>query len=116
MRILVTVKPRMYRETLALALHKHRPDAEVLLAPSGALDGEVKDFAPDLLVRNDNDGLGPEYLNAIACRIEVLYTDGMGARINLGGQVRQIEDMSVEDLLAILEEVEEFTSSREPVK
>jgi hypothetical protein len=49
----------MYRETLALALHTHRPGDEVMLAPSDSLDGEVRSFAPDLLVRNDNDGLPP---------------------------------------------------------
>lgn len=110
MRILVTVKPKMYRETLALTLHKHRPNAEVMLASADSVDGRVKEFAPDLLVRNDNDGLAPEYLNAIACRIEVLYTDGMGARINLNGRIREVEDMGVEDLLAVLDEVEEYIS------
>lgn len=110
MRILVIVKPRMYRETLALALHKHRPDAEVMLAPADSLDGEVKSFAPDLLVRNDNDGLAPEYLNAVACRIEILFSNGMGARISLDGRIRQMEDMSVKDLLAVLDEVETFVA------
>jgi hypothetical protein len=114
-RILVTVKPQMYRETMALLLLKHRPDAEVILAPADFLDGEAKSFAPDLLVRNDTDGLSPEYLNGIACRIEMLYSDGMGARINLNGQIREIDDMSVEDLLAVLDEVEEFIS-RETVE
>ena len=113
MRILVTVNPRMYRETLALALLKHRPDTEVLLAPADSLDGEVTAFGPDLLVRSDDDGLAPEYLNAIACRIEIFYSDGMGARINLNGRVRRIEDMSLKDLIAVLDEVEAFIS-REP--
>ncbi len=112
MRILVTVKPRMYRETLALALHKHRPDAELMLAPSDSLNGEVEDFGPDLLVRNDNDGAGPEYLNAITCRIEILFTDGMGARVNLNGRVWKMDDMSVEDLLAVVDEVAEFVSGQ----
>ena len=110
MRILVTVKPQMYRETLALTLLKHRPDAEVMLAPADSLDGEVTDFGPDLLVRSDDDGLAPEYLNAITCRIEILYSDGMGARINLNGRVWEIEDMSVKDLLAVLDDVEAFIS------
>lgn len=110
MRVLITIKPQMYRETLALALHKHRPDAEVMLAPASYLDDQIDGFEPDLLVRNDNDGLSPDYLNTIAFRIEILLTDGMGARINLGGQVRKIEDMSVDDLLSVLDEVEELLS------
>ena len=110
MRILVTVKPRMYRETLALALHEHRPDAEVMLAPADSLDGEVERFGPHLLVRNDNDGVAPQYLNAIACRIEILFSDGMGARINMNGRVREMEDISVQELLMVVDEVEEFIS------
>lgn len=31
-RVLVTVKPQMYREALALTLHQHRPDIEVMLS------------------------------------------------------------------------------------
>lgn len=112
MRILVTVKPKMYRETLALVLHEHRPDAEVMLAPPGSVDGEAVDFGPDLLVRNDDDGAAPDYLNAVACRIEILFTDGMGARINLDGRVQKVEDMDVDDLLAVLDEVEELVSGK----
>lgn len=33
MRILVTVKPRMYREAIALSIHQHHPDFVVTLAP-----------------------------------------------------------------------------------
>ena len=113
MRILVTVKPQMYRETLALALHEHRPGDEVMLAPSEMLDGEVRDFGPHLLVRNDNDGAAPEALETVACRIDVLLSDGMGARISLDGRVWKIDDMCVEDLLAVVDEAEELTS-REP--
>ena len=110
MRILVTVKPQMYRETLALALLKHRPDAEVMLAPADSLDGEVREFGPDLLVRNDNDGQPQEYLDIIPCRIEVLFSDGMDVRVNLDGQVREVKDMSVADLISVLDEVEAFIS------
>src|SRR5215211_3078215 len=98
----------MYRETVALALHEHRPDAEVMIAPSESLDGEVTRFRPHLLVRNYDDGAGPESLNAIACRIEILYTDGMGARIDLNGRIREIEDLSLDDLLRLVDEVEQL--------
>ena len=114
MRVLVTVKPRMYRETLALTLHQHRPDAEVMIAPSEYLDGEVTRFRPHLLVRNDDDGAAPEALETVACRIDVLLSDGMGAKIKLDGRVWKIEDMNVADLLAVVDEVEELISRSEP--
>ena len=58
MRILVTAKPKMYREALALALHRHRPDFEVMLVSAESLDGEIGSFRPHLLLRNDNDRAG----------------------------------------------------------
>jgi hypothetical protein len=61
-RVLVTVEPRMYREAIALAVHRNRPEAEVMLVPEEVLDGQVKDFAPHVLVRNDSDGVVPEGL------------------------------------------------------
>lgn len=106
MRILVTVKPQMYREALALALHEHRPDDEVLLAPPELLDGQAKDFGPHVLLRNDTDGAVPEGLENVVCRIEVLFSDGLNAKIRLGGRFWKIEDISIDDLLGILDEVE----------
>ncbi len=65
----------MYRETLALAIREHRPDAEVMFAFPGSLDG-------------------------------------MGAGINLGGRVWKMDDMSVEDPLAVVDEVAELVSGK----
>jgi hypothetical protein len=39
MRILITVKPRMYREAIAASIHRHRPDAEIVLAPPSPWTG-----------------------------------------------------------------------------
>ena len=109
MRILVTVQPQMYREALALALQRYRPDAEVLLDPLESPDGALESFGPHLLVRNDTDGtdlltlVGEELL----CWVEILYSDGMDAKIHLdGGEVRQIKDISMSNLLALADEVE----------
>ena len=112
MRILVTVKPRMYREAIGLALHKHRPDAEVLLAAPEFLDGQADSFAPHVLLRNDTDGEAPGDRESVVCRIEVLFSDGLGARISLDGRVWNIEDISTDDMVAILEEVEGLIGSR----
>jgi hypothetical protein len=45
-RVLITLEPRMYREAIALALRRSRPDSEVLLAAEESLNGQVHDFAP----------------------------------------------------------------------
>jgi hypothetical protein len=107
-RVLVTVEPRMYRQAIALALQRARPYSEVLLAPEDVLDGQVKDFAPHVLVRNDSGREIPEeQLDGVVCRVEVLYTDHMAALISVGGRSYTIEDASMDDLLSIVDEVEE---------
>ena len=110
-RVLVTVEPRMYREAIALAVQRHRPEAEVLLVPENFADGQVEGFAPHVLVRNDGDGAVPEeLLEGVVCRVEVLYTDGMATRVSVGDRSFTIEDASMEDLLALVDEAEGLVS------
>ena len=45
-RVLVTVEPRMYREAIAIAVHRNRPEAEVMLVAEEGMDGQAYDFAP----------------------------------------------------------------------
>ena len=111
-RVLVAVEPRMYREAIALALQRARPNTEVMLAPEDLLDGQVKDFAPHVLVRNESDQRIPEgQLDGVVCRVEVLYTDGMAARISVGGTTYTIEDASMDALLDLVDEVEKGSVS-----
>lgn len=70
MRILVSVKPKMYREAIALALHIHRPHTEVMLTAPESLDGRVEDFSPHLFVRTDAEGVAPEAPESVACLID----------------------------------------------
>jgi hypothetical protein len=111
-RVLITVEPRMYREALALAVQHHRPDAEVMLVPESTMDGQVDGFGPHVLVRNDGHGAAfPEkLLGSVVCRVEVLYTDHMAARVTVGGRTFTIEDACVDDLLALVDEAEAIAS------
>ena len=110
-RVLITVEPRMYREAIALAVQRRRPEAEVLLVPVEVMDGQVKEFAPHVLVRNDFDRAIPEeLLSSVVCRMEVLYTDGMAARVSVGGSTYTIEDATMEDLIALVDEAEDLVS------
>lgn len=108
MRVLITVKPRMYRESLALALSQNRPDFEVMLAPSASLNGQVEGFGPHLLIRNDTDGVDMELMRGIRCWIEILYSDGMDARVSLDDEVWSIKDISTKDLLEIVDRTEKL--------
>ena len=68
-------------------------------------------MSPQVLVRKDSDGTIPErLLGGVVCRVEVLFTDGMAARINMGERSYMIEDASLEDLLSLLDETEKLAS------
>jgi len=106
MRILITVAPLMYREALAMAIHQDRPDIEVLIGTLGELDGQAEAFDPHLLIRNDTDGADMSLQTGVLCWIEVLYSDGLNARVSLDGKVWEIEDISIENLLGLVKEAE----------
>jgi hypothetical protein len=104
MRVLVTVSPQMYREAIALSLHRNRPHFEVRLAPPEAAEEQVRDFRPHLLVHNDTDGLDPGVLDGVPFWVEVCYSDGMDAKIGVDGRVEEARDISTERLLRVADE------------
>ncbi len=108
MRILITVSPLMYRESLALAIYQHRPDFEVRITLPEDSHEEVGRFDPHVLVRADNDGFDPLLLERIPCWVEVMYSDHMNARIALDGSIEEISDMPIDDLLRVVDEAEQF--------
>ncbi len=107
-RILVAVEPCMYREVIALSLHQHRPDAEVLICPPEFLEGEIGRFGPHLLVLDDNGGIAPDGLTEVLYQVEILLGVSMDARISVDGQAREVKDICTEDLLAVVGEAEKL--------
>ena len=108
MRILIAVNQRMYREVIALSLHQHRPDAEVLLCPPEVLDREIGRFEPHLVVLDDNGGAAPDGLSGVLYRVEILLGASMDARISVDGQTREVQDIRTEDLLAVVDKAEKM--------
>ena len=113
MRILIAIKPRVYREVLALSLQHQRPDAEVLISPPESLDGEVGRFEPHLVICNE--GAVPNIPPGVLCRVEIMLSDGLDARIGLNGQVTEAKDVGTEDLLALVDQTEKMISREETV-
>jgi hypothetical protein len=106
-RILITITPRMYREVIALSIHRHRPDFEVLLAPPWPLDGRAERFEPHVLVHDDADeaGLPPAVADeGVVCRVRILKTERIDATIELDGTTTEVRDACLEDLFGVLDE------------
>lgn len=108
MRVLITVQPQMYREALAVALRRHRPDAEVVLGSPESLDGQMGPFSPHLLLRNDTNRDDMDQEKGVLCWIEILYSDSLDAKVSIDGEVWNIEDISMDDLMALVDKVEKL--------
>jgi hypothetical protein len=64
-----------------------------------------------VLVRNDSDREIPEgQLGSVVLSVEVLYTDGMSARISVGARSYAIEDATMDDLISLVDEAEGLAS------
>ena len=109
MRILIANTPLMYRETLALAVHRHNPAFEVMMADPASMDGEAERFSPHVLVRDD-DGIEVASPDGVVCWVGIIIDDHLKARISLDGKVSEIHEVSLYELLAALDEVTEFVS------
>ena|SRR5215210_2663197 len=105
MRILVTLAPTMYRETLAHILRTNRPNDEVRFANPDALDREASSFRPHLIVCNDNAQEVREV--SVPSWVVIRYHDHLSASVFLDGQdTCLIQDIALEDLLGVVEETE----------
>jgi hypothetical protein len=101
----------MYREVLALSIHRRRPDFEVLLAPPWLLDRRAERFEPHVLVQDaDEAGLSPALEGGVVCRVLVLKKpEHIDATIELDGTATAVQDICLEDLFEVLEGAERLS-------
>ena len=102
-RVLISVTPQMYRQAIALSIRGQRPGCDVNIAAPEDAERELATFRPHLLVHNDNGGLNREAVAGVRCRVEIQYSDGMDAVINVDGAVSRAGDMTTEELLQIVD-------------
>ena len=108
LRVLVSLSPLMYRQAVALCVWRARPElAEVRIAPPETAEAQIASFRPHLLVHDEGHGsdapILEDALAAVPCRVELLYSEGMHARVYAGGRSTEIRDASAEDLLGAVE-------------
>ena len=95
----------MYREAIALSIHRNRPGLDVRSAPPEDATRELSGFLPHLLVHNDNAPIPEAALVGVPYRVEVLYTDSMHARTHVAGRAEEVGDIGVGGLLGMVDEV-----------
>ena len=91
----------MYQEVLVLALRRHRPDAEVVLAKPDDIERVAESFEPDLVVGSRISTLLRETVRAW---VELAARDGLCAEVSVGGRRAEIMAVGIEDLLRIPDE------------
>ena len=111
MRILVAVAPAMYRQTLAHILQRTRPNDDVRLADPNTLDREASSFRPHMIVCHDSASEVREV--SVPCWIIIRYHDALSASVFLDGRdTRLIQDITIEDLLEVVEETQRLVLRR----
>jgi hypothetical protein len=111
MRILVALTPTMYRQTLVHILRRDRPDDDMRLADPQTLDREACSFRPHLIVCNDNVSEVREV--SVPSWVVIRYHDSLSASVFIDGQdTRLIQDISLEDLLVVVEETQRLVLRR----
>lgn len=105
-RVLVSLAPRSYRESVALALHNYRPGSDVRVAPPDRFQAEARTFEPHMIVFNDEsypelDGI--IHSGIVRSTVEILFKDHLHANISVDGHTNTIKDVGMDDLLQVLD-------------
>jgi len=106
MRVLLALGDAAYREEIASAFERHQPHFQVRTVDPQEMTLEAERFQPHLVVC---EGAVGSLVAPRACAWVHLFTDaGLPvAIVQIGQSYRWVKNVRVEDLLAILEEVEE---------
>ena len=104
MRVLISIAPVLYREAIANALRRHRPQLDVQTAAPDDLDKEVDWFEPHLVFCNQATAKVRE---SVPSWVEVAYEDSIDATTSMDGQHSKINDISTSNLLSIVDRAQE---------
>jgi len=102
-RVLVAIEPKMYREVLALHISQQRPQSEVVLASPENLEATVERTRPHLTIANEV----PPMLKERGFWVEVPTDGWLDTHISADGYSTTLHDVSLEDLVAVMDKAEE---------
>ena len=104
-RIVMAIEPQMYQEVFAFHLRHQRPQSEVMLASSQTLQDEAKHVSPHLIVANE---VPPEYKKKKGVFwVELCMAGRLEATISTNTHSNNINEVSLQDLLAVVDKAEE---------
>ena len=109
-RILVAIEPLMYREVIALHFRQEHPRSEVVLASKQTLRAEAERISPHLILANE---VPLELKERGVFWVEMPTGDVPVATISADGYSRTTHDVSLQDLLAVVDRADEELAQNE---
>ena len=92
-----------------MAVHRHNPDFEVMMADPASMDGEAERFGPHTLVRDD-DGIEVGFPDGVVCWVGITSDNHLHARTGVDRRVSEVRGVNLYELLAVLDEAAKFVS------
>lgn len=100
--ILVAIEPRAYREVIGGAIGGLRPQHEVTIVAPDSLRPALDRLAPEVVISSRSDGF---MVDGTLAWVEFRPYARPEARVSLkGGRRRELAEVDLEDLLAIVDE------------
>ena len=104
-RVLVAFEDnyRTYRQTIAACLQIRRPDVQVETAELANLEKKLEDFAPQVVICSGHRAMSSgDEIAWIALSLDL----NMPARIKVGGCYKKIDNPTLEQILALIDDLE----------
>jgi hypothetical protein len=105
-RILVSIELRFYREVIGAAIQHLKPHLEMVVVEPEDLEAEVARLSPEVVI---GDVPEPATGGARLAWVEFRPYEQPAARIRLGAQRWELGEMSLEQLLSVVDEAERST-------
>ena len=100
-----------YQGTLAAAIKILRPDAVVVTAEPEKLKDVAKRFGPDLIIGNP---FSKADLDSVPAWIQLSLDPAHSTKVNVDGEYSEMLNPTLDKLLVIIEQVEQFTRTSDP--
>lgn len=106
MKVLIAIEPRSYREVIGLAIEEMRPHLRVEVVEPGTLQSEVSRLRPDLVFCDGSDTASRSAGTGAKAWVEFQPYAATQATVCLGGELTEIEDVDLDDILSVVDTVE----------
>lgn len=106
MKVLIAIEPRSYREVIGLTIEELRPHVWVEVVEPGNLQSEVSRMRPDLVFCGGPDPGTRLAGTGARAWVEFQPYAETQATVCLGDECSEIEDVDLDDILALVDAVE----------